>query len=136
MAKHQNSFDVAVIGGGGAGIMAAISAARKDARVLILEKMPKLGKKVRISGNGRCNITNDRLDASCYNPESKAIIESIFSRFGRLDILRFFKELGLRFMSDKEGRVFPITNQSASVMDALELELSRLGVEVRFDAAV
>ena len=125
-----------VVGGGGAGINAGISAGRKGASTLICEKMPKLGKKVRISGNGRCNITNDKLDATCYNPESKAIIESILSRFGRLDILKFFKELGLRVYSDKEGRVFPITNQSASVMDVLELELSRLGVEIRSDCEV
>lgn len=127
---------MAVIGGGGAGMVAAISASRQGARVVICEKMPKLGKKVRIAGNGRCNITNDRLDTTCYNPESKPIVESIFARFGRIDILNFFKQLGLRFFSDKEGRVFPITNQSASVMDALELELARLGVEVRYHCEV
>ncbi|OIO38058.1 MAG: hypothetical protein AUJ72_03250 [Candidatus Omnitrophica bacterium CG1_02_46_14] len=136
MTNSKNHFDVVIIGGGGAGILAAISAARENARVLILEKMPKLGKKVLISGNGRCNITNDRLDAACYNPEAKIIVESIFSRFGRLDILKFFKELGLRVVSDKEGRVFPITNQSTSVMDLLELELSRLGVEIRCHSEV
>lgn len=136
MKNHKDHFDVVVIGGGGAGIAAAIEAARKGAHTLICEKMPKLAKKVRISGNGRCNITNDRLDAGCYNPESKAIVESIFSRFGRLDILRFFKDLGLRMYSDKEGRVFPITNQSASVMDLLELELSKLGVEVHCESEV
>ncbi len=131
MAERQNTYDVVVIGAGGAGITAAISASRKKARVLLCEKMPKIAKKVRISGNGRCNLTNDKLDHTCFNKDAKAIVESVFAQFGRLDILKFFKELGLRLYSDKEGRVFPITNQSASVIDVLELELSRLGVEIR-----
>ena len=114
----------------------AIGAARSGAHVLICEKMQKLGKKVRISGNGRCNLTNDKLDASCFNPEAKTVVESVLSQFGRLDILKFFKDLGLRLYSDKEGRVFPVTNQAASVLDALELELSRLGIEVRCDSPV
>lgn len=136
MTDRKNSFDVVVIGGGGAGMLAAISAARKGASTLLCEKMPKLGKKVRISGNGRCNITNDRVDADGYDPGSKKIVESVLARFGRLDILQFFRDLGLRVYSDKEGRVFPITNQSASVMDLLELELSKQGVEVRCDAEI
>ncbi len=131
MPKSSDLYDVVVIGAGGAGITAAISAARKKAHVLLCEKMPKIAKKVRISGNGRCNLTNDKLDHTCFNSDAKAIVESVFAQFGRLDILKFFKELGLRVYSDKEGRVFPITNQSASVIDVLELELSRLGVDVR-----
>ena len=130
------SYDVVIIGGGGAGMAAAISAARGGSQVLICEKMQKLGKKVRISGNGRCNLTNDKLDASFFNPDAKAVVESVFAQFGRLDILKFFKELGLRVYSDKEGRVFPITNQAASVLDALELELSRLGVEFKCGSPV
>src|SRR3989338_6400569 len=132
----MSSTDVVVIGGGGAGMACAISAARKGARVLLCEKMQKLGKKVRISGNGRCNLTNDKLDASCFNPEAKEVVESVLSQFGRVDILKFFKELGVRVYSDKEGRVFPVTNQAASVLDALELELSRLAVEIKCDSPV
>ncbi len=131
MPKSSDLYDVVVIGAGGAGITASISASRKKAGVLLCEKMPKIAKKVRISGNGRCNLTNDKLDHTCFNSDAKTIVESVFAQFGRLDILKFFKELGLRVYSDKEGRVFPITNQSASVIDVLELELSRLGVDVR-----
>ncbi|HTL71351.1 MAG TPA: NAD(P)/FAD-dependent oxidoreductase [Candidatus Eisenbacteria bacterium] len=136
MNEPNERFDVVVIGGGGAGIAAAIGAGRKGARVLLCEKMPKLAKKVRISGNGRCNLYNDVVDASGYNPEAKEIVESMFSRFGKSEITRFFKELGLRVYSQEDGRVFPVTNQSASVLDLLELELSRLGVEVRSDCEV
>ncbi len=132
----QDRFDVVVIGGGGAGIAAAIGAGRQKARTLLLEKMPKLGKKVRISGNGRCNIYNDVVDAAGYNSEAKAIVESVFSRFGKKDIVHFFRDLGLRVYSDETGRVFPMTNQSASVMDVLELELERLGVDVRLNCPV
>src|SRR3989338_8056858 len=135
MMKHVKEYDVIVIGGGAAGIVASISAARAGAFVLLCEKMPKLGKKIRISGNGRCNISNDVVDAACFNPEAKELVESALARFGPEEILRFFKDLGLRVYSDK-GRIFPITNQSTSVMDLLELELARLGVEVRLGSEI
>lgn len=134
--NNVKKYDVVIAGGGAAGITSAIFAAKAGASVLLCEKMSKLGKKVRISGNGRCNITNDILDPTCFNPEAKAIVESVLARFGKHEILRFFKDLGLRVYSAEDGRVFPITNQSVSVMDVLELELSRQGVEVRLDCEV
>lgn len=137
MSDPLKNYDTVIVGGGAAGIVAAISAARGGASVLLCEKMPKLGKKVRISGNGRCNLTNDNLDAAGFNPEAKTLVESVFSRFGKHEILDFFKELGLRVYTEKkDGRVFPITNQSASVMDVLELELSKLGVTLCLDSEV
>jgi predicted Rossmann fold flavoprotein len=135
MTTHNSTYPLVIIGGGAAGIVAAIAAARKGARVLLCEKMQKLGKKVRISGNGRCNISNDVVDTSCFNSEASELVESALSRFGQKEIARFFKELGLRVYSD-EGRIFPITNQSGSVMDLLELELARLGVEIRLECEV
>src|SRR3989338_4290691 len=102
MTKLQKNYDTMIAGGGAAGIMAAITAGRAGASVLLCEKMPKLGKKIRISGNGRCNITNDALSSSGFNHEAKGIVESIFSRFGKHEILAFFKELGLRVYSDKK----------------------------------
>lgn len=81
---------VVIVGGGGAGLLAAISAARAGADVLIAERMPILGKKVLASGAGRCNLLNETLDASFYNPEAAGIVERVFSRFGKEDILVFF----------------------------------------------
>lgn len=114
---------------------AAISAARRGASVALCEKMPKLGRKVLASGNGRCNLTNDTLDPSSYNPASRALAESVFSRFGTPCIRDFFAQIGLRTYSE-DGRVFPVTNQSSSVLKVLELELARLSVDVLFNTDV
>ncbi len=124
MAEH----DVIVIGGGAAGIMAAITAKRQGASVLVCEKMPKIGKKLLITGAGRCNLLNDVLDASFYNPGGQTFVQSILDQFGKKDMLDFFKELGLATYADETGRIFPVTNQAASVLKVLEMELERLKV--------
>jgi len=126
MAQH----DVIIIGGGAAGMMAAIVARRRGASVLLCEKMPKLGKKLLITGAGRCNLSNDVLDASFYNPGSQALVRSVLDQFGKEAILGFFKELGLATYADEAGRVFPVTNQAASALKVLEMELERLKVTV------
>lgn len=120
---------VVIIGGGGAGILAAISAARKGADVLIAERMALLGKKVLASGAGRCNLLNETLNASFYNPEAAAIVEQVFSRFGKEDILSFFRELGLWTTAEEDGRIFPITDKALTLMELLQAELSRLSVQ-------
>ena len=132
----MEKFNIAVIGGGAAGIVAAISAGRKGGRVVICEKMPKLGKKILISGGGRCNLSNEALDESHYNKDSRDLVRSVFARFGKDDISKLFKELGLEVYAE-DGRVFPVTDQSASVLKVLEMELKRLaiGVEFGFEAA-
>jgi len=131
----MQKFDIAVIGGGASGIIAAISAKRAGKDIVICEKMPRLGKKILISGAGRCNILNQDLSESHYNSEARELVRSVFSRFGRHAIERFFNELGLRLCSD-EKRIFPVTNQAASVLKVLELELKRLDIPVEFDFEV
>ena len=121
-------YDVIVIGGGAAGIMAAITAKRKGASVLLCEKMLKLGKKILVTGAGRCNLLNEQLNESFYNPGSKELVRNIFGKFGKDAMLAFFKELGLAIYADETGRIFPVTNQAASVLKVLEMELERLKV--------
>ena len=121
-------YDVIVIGGGAAGIMAAITAKRQGASVLVCEKMPKVGKKLLITGAGRCNLLNEALNVSFYNPGSQMLVRSVLSQFGKEAMLGFFKELGLATYADETGRVFPVTNQAASVLKVLEMELERLKV--------
>ncbi|MFA4981570.1 MAG: aminoacetone oxidase family FAD-binding enzyme [Candidatus Omnitrophota bacterium] len=127
-------FDVAVIGGGASGIAAAISAKRLGKSVVICEKMPRIGKKILASGNGRCNLLNDDLSEEYYNPAARPLIRNTFSKFGKDKIADFFGSLGLSLYSEN-GRIFPSTNQSASVLRVLELELGRLAIpaEVDFD---
>ena len=131
----MQAFDTIVIGGGASGIMAAISAGRKGRSVLILEKMPQLGKKILATGGGRCNLSNDKIDSSHYNPEARGITHSVFKRFGGEAILDFFRGLGLEVYSEG-GRVFPATNQSSSVLKVLEMELKRLSVPAELNSEV
>lgn len=126
----MQKFDTVIIGGGAAGIVAAISAKRGGRSAVICEKMPKLGKKILASGNGRCNLLNEKLDESHYNSGAGNFVKSVFSKFGKGRIEDFFKGLGLKLYADESGRIFPATNQAASVLRVLELELERLSVPV------
>ncbi len=127
---------ILIIGGGGAGILAAISAARKGADVMIAERMPILGKKVLASGAGRCNLLNETLNASFYNPESREIAERVFKRFGKEEILAFFRELGLWTYAEEDGRIFPLTDKALTLMELLQAELVKLKVKTVLNYSV
>ncbi len=121
-----------VIGGGAAGMCAAISKGRRGEPVVICEKTAQLGKKVLATGNGRCNLLNDDLSETFYNANARELVRSVFTRFGKPEIVGFFKSLGLELYS-QEGRVFPVTNQAASVLKVMQMELDRLSVPVEYD---
>ncbi len=112
-------------------MVAAIALKRAGNAVILCEKTAQLGKKLLASGNGRCNLLNDDLQANYYNAAARKLVASVYSRFGKEHILTFFKELGLETFS-KEGRIFPVTNQAASVLKVLEIELKRLAVPVEY----
>jgi predicted Rossmann fold flavoprotein len=133
----RDRVDVAVVGGGAAGLIAAIGAARRRASVAILERLPRPGKKLLATGGGRCNLLNDGLSAEAFTSTDHALVGSVLARFGPDAIRDFFEGLGLGLQSDEAGRVYPVTNQAASVLKVLELEVGRLGIdlETRFDAA-
>ncbi|MCX5687093.1 MAG: aminoacetone oxidase family FAD-binding enzyme [Candidatus Omnitrophica bacterium] len=133
--KKMQKFDTVIIGGGAAGIVAAISARRSGKNVVICEKMQRLGKKILISGAGRCNISNLDLNEAHYNTEGRELVKSIFSRFGREKIENFFNELGLKLGSEV-SMIFPATDQAASVLRVLEDELKALKVAVELDFEV
>jgi predicted Rossmann fold flavoprotein len=130
----MEKFDTAVVGGGAAGICAAINTARRGQKVIICEKMPQMGKKLLATGNGRCNLLNEKLDESFYNPAAQKMVKAVFEQYGKEAILKFFAELGLKTRS-QDGRIFPITNQASSVLKVLDLEMRRLDipVELEFD---
>jgi len=127
--------DLAVVGGGAAGLAAAISAARRGAAVSVLERLPKVGKKILATGGGRCNLLNTGLTASSFTSTDPGLVASVLDRFGRDDIRVFFEGLGLRLQEDDAGRVYPVTNQAASVLKVLELEAARreIAVETQFE---
>ncbi|MER1958477.1 MAG: NAD(P)/FAD-dependent oxidoreductase [Solibacillus sp.] len=131
-------FDCIVIGGGPSGLMAAIAAAEKNKKVLLLEKGSKLGKKLAISGGGRCNVTN-RLSVEeiiKHIPGNGRFMFSPFTVYNNEDIIRFFEGLGVPLKEEDHGRMFPVSNRAQDVVDALINELKRLKVEVRLHTAV
>lgn len=119
--------DVAVIGGGAAGLVAAISAARAGAETMIIEHMDRVGKKILATGNGKCNYTNALQGASCYRGENPAFVVPVFQQFGFEDTVGFFEELGI-CPKIKNGYYYPASEQAASVLDVLRMELSYLKV--------
>lgn len=132
----MKSYDAVIVGGGASGIVAAIFAKRKGASVMLCEKMPKLGKKILVTGAGRCNLLNEKLNESFYNPEAHVLVRAVFEKCGRDAILGFFRDLGLQVTADETGRIFPVTQQAASVLKVLELEVARLEIPVRLSCEV
>ena len=127
----ENNLTV-VIGGGAAGICAAISKGRRGEPVVICEKTAQLGRKLQASGNGRCNLLNDNLSEEYYNPAGRDLVKSVFDKFGKPEILSLFKSLGLEVYS-QDGRIFPATNRATSVTKVLEIELRRLSIPVEYN---
>ena len=127
----RERFDVAVIGGGAAGLVAAISAARRGASAVVLERLPRPGKKLLATGGGRANLLNENLLPAAFTSTDPGLVASVLGRFGKGEILSFFAGLGLRTQVEEDGRVYPVTGQASSVLKVLELEVGRLGVPVR-----
>lgn len=131
-------YDVIVIGGGPSGLMAAIAAGEHKKKVLLLEKGTKLGKKLAISGGGRCNVTN-RLPVEeivKHIPGNGRFLYSPFTVYNNEDIIAFFEGLGVALKEEDHGRMFPVSNRAQDVVDALIRQLQRLHVEVRLNTPV
>lgn len=132
------AYDVIVIGGGPAGLMASIAAAESGARVLLIDKGDKLGRKLAISGGGRCNVTNampiDQLIR--HIPGNGRFLYSALSAFNNQDIIAFFEGLGIRLKEEDHGRMFPVSNNALSVVDALLSKVRALGVTIRVNEPV
>ena len=121
--------DVIVIGGGAAGLMAGITAARQDASVVVLERMKEPGKKMMITGKGRCNITNAcPMEEFIPNlPGNGKFLFSALQQFTNDDLLRFFQEQGLKTVTERGGRVFPATGKAKDVIAVLLSALQKVG---------
>jgi len=122
---------VTVIGGGSSGMMAAISAARSGANVMLLERKDRVGKKLLATGNGRCNLTNSACAPFRFHGGDPAFITAVLSRFPAASAIDFFEELGIACKVEGEGRIYPHSGQASAVLDVLRWELQRLEVDVR-----
>lgn len=122
-------MNIAVIGGGASGLVAAIAAARNGAKVTIYEKMNKAGKKILATGNGRCNYTNMNISISRYHGKNIKLAENVLNSFDLDRTLCFFEDMGITPRSGSLGKVYPNSLQSSSVLDVLRYEIKRLNVE-------
>ena len=129
---------VAVIGGGPAGMMAAISAAEDGNDVILIEKMTSLGRKLLITGKGRCNITSslDMEDFIKNIPGNGMFLYSAFKNYTNNDIIDFLKKEGLKVKEERGNRIFPITDKSLDVLKCFERKLKSLDVKILFDTRV
>jgi predicted Rossmann fold flavoprotein len=134
----QMMNEIVVIGGGAAGMMAAISASEKHAHVTLLEPNERLGKKLNITGKGRCNVTNDcgSEELLTHVPCNGKFLYSVFSRFDGHDTMAFFEELGVPLKTERGNRVFPQSDCAFDISAALRNRLHRCGVKIVRDRAM
>lgn len=134
----MKGYQVIVVGGGAAGMMAAGQAAQSGARVLLLEKKERLGKKIAISGKGRCNLTNeeDVADFIRHYPGNGRFLHGALREFDNRALREFFAGYGVETKTERGGRVFPVSDEAEKVVEALKAYLAEKNVEVRLQAAV
>ncbi len=128
--------DIVIIGAGASGLVTAIASARRGKKVLILEKNNKVGKKLLATGNGKCNIANQRPTLERFYSQNPKFIANAFEGYSFQTIKEFFKSIGLELIEAKEGKVFPMSLQASSVVELLLCECEQLGVEIICDAEV
>ena len=130
-----------VIGGGAAGFFCAVNAARMnpDVHVIILEKTNKLLSKVKISGGGRCNVTHalfDIVEMSKRFPRGQNFVKKTFYQFFTTDTIKWFEERGVKLKAEKDGRMFPVSDSSQTIIDCLMNEANSYGVEIKMNSEV
>lgn len=134
----MSNYDVIVIGGGPSGLMASVAAAEHGAAVLLVDKGAKLGRKLGISGGGRCNVTNikETSELIAHIPGNGRFLYSSFDHFNNRDIIEFFEALGIALKEEDNGRMFPVSDKAASVVSALIGKVRSLGVQIMTDSPV
>ncbi|WP_158736520.1 NAD(P)/FAD-dependent oxidoreductase [Alteribacillus sp. YIM 98480] len=132
------NYNVIIVGGGPAGLMAAVAAAEHGASVLIVDKGKKLGRKLAISGGGRCNVTNrmDQKELIAHIPGNGKFMYSPFSIFNNEDIIAFFEGMGIALKEEDMGRMFPVNDKAVTVVKTLLNKMQELGVETRLNTKV
>lgn len=128
-------YDIAVIGAGASGIVAAISAKKtnNNISVALIEALPKIGKKILATGNGRCNLTNLTANTKSYNTKA---VSAVMENCPPNKIIEFFSSIGLECVTDSESRVYPMSNTATGVLDCLRFEADHLGIDVITDTKV
>ncbi len=126
---------IAVVGGGAAGMMAAIQSARLGAQVTIYERNDRVGRKILSTGNGKCNFSNELMGPDYYYGSGKSLVDTVYQHFGVKETKDFFESLGMR-IKNRNGYLYPASEQAATVLDVLRYELERLRVRVHTEQKV
>jgi len=126
----MNNEKMIIIGAGAAGLVAAIMHARAGQSVTLLEQNSKIGKKILVSGNGKCNITNRYISTNHFHSQNPDFIEKLLEGYDFEIIKKFFTSIGLELIEGKEGKIFPMSLQASSVVELLEYEAKQLGVKI------
>lgn len=128
----KNNFDCIIIGGGAAGLMAACTAARTGKKVLLFERNDRLGRKLAITGKGRCNVTNQCTDEEFFEniPVGGKFLYSAYRNFNCYDCMEFFESLGVPLKTERGNRVFPVSDKAGDIVSALEKACQKSGVAV------
>ncbi|WP_206911644.1 hypothetical protein IGL98_001947 [Enterococcus sp. DIV0840] len=134
----MKSFDVIVVGAGTSGMMAAIAAAKAGSNTLLIEKNKRVGKKLLLTGGGRCNVTNNGPadEIIAHIPGNGKFLYSAFSQFNNYDIMEFFESNGTHLKEEDHGRMFPVTDRSKTIVETLFNQLEQLGVTIYTEAKV
>ena len=132
----MNKHDIAIIGAGPAGMMAAIRASENGKRVILIDRNPAIGRKLLATGNGRCNLTNAYTALDRYHCGDPNLIATVLNQFDHQATLDFFQDLGLVLKEEDNGRIFPRTNQASSVVEVLRQSLYKNKVDIMLDARV
>ncbi|MDO4938783.1 MAG: aminoacetone oxidase family FAD-binding enzyme [Lachnospiraceae bacterium] len=119
---------IAIIGAGASGMTAAVSSARRGYKVTVYEHKQEVGLKIRITGHGKCNLTNTYMNVSCFNSDNSERIKTYLNEFGTDAAVGFFKSIGIETY-EKNGYVYPVSNNAVEVADSLKKEAEMLGVE-------
>jgi predicted Rossmann fold flavoprotein len=140
-SPHKKNKTLVVIGGGAAGFFCAVNAARMNTnlQVILLEKTGKLLSKVKVSGGGRCNVTHalfDITEMSKRYPRGEKFIKKSLHQFSTTDTIKWFEQRGIQLKTEKDGRMFPVTDSSQIVIDCLMNEANFYGVDIRMNSEV
>ena len=125
-----------IIGAGAAGLCAAITAAKARKSVTLLEQNSKIAKKILVSGNGKCNIDNKYISTKRFHGQNPNFIEEVLKEYDFVVVEKFFTSIGLELVEGKEGKMFPMSLQASSVVELLEYEAKRVGVQIICDCTV
>lgn len=126
---------VIIVGAGASGMMAAIVAARRGKKVLIIDRMVKAGKKIYATGNGKCNFTNTKYDYDSYRGNNTDIVAQVLKEFSYEETIDFFEELGILAMN-RDGYIYPYSEQASSIVEVMLMELDNLGVKILLEENV